>query len=285
MRVWVTGCNGQVGHTLLSLLQNKGIDCFGTTRQQADITEETTVRSFANKATHIVNAAASAQVDFAETNREEAYQVNTTGPAILAKIAYELGIRFLHISTDYVFDGTIKRAYREEDTPNPLNWYGVTKKEGELKVLQECPYACIVRTSWIFGGRGTKHYVAQVLDLVRQKKELFFVDDQIGRPTYAFDLAEALFVLLDASGIYHYSNQGMLSKYAFAQTIWAWAKQNGRPCICEQIEPIASSTFSAAARRPLYTPLDTRKIEKLLPIRSWQDAFAACMHLQSGFEP
>ena len=280
MKVWVTGSSGQVGHTLLSLLQSKGIDCFGTAHCQADIADERAVLSFAKGVTHIINAAACSQVDFAEMNREVAYQANAIGPAVLASAAYALGIRFLHISTDYVFDGALGRPYREDDIPNPLNWYGMTKRAGELKVLELCPHACIVRTSWVFGGKGERHYVAQVLDLVRQKKELCFVDDQIGRPTYALDLAEGLVLLLDASGIYHYSNQGELSKHAFAEAVWQWAKQNGRPVLCEQIVPIASSAFSAAARRPLYTPLDTEKIEQILPIRSWQEAFTAYLTLQ-----
>ena len=277
MKIWVTGAAGQVGHVLMELLKKRGIECVGTTHSQVDIGDESSVRSFAKGISHIINAAAFAQVDPAELNREVSYLANAIGPEVLAKVALELDARLIHISTDYVFDGKLRRPYREEDETNPLNWYGSTKREGEIRVLKTMPHACIVRASWIFGGAGTRHYVSQVLQLFRQKNELSFVDDQIGKPTYAPDFANALLELLDKSGVYHFSNSGQLSKYAFTRAIWEWAKQRNIPMVCEKIVPILSTEFVSRALRPLYTPLDTTKIESILPIRPWRDALAEYM--------
>ena len=277
LKVWVTGSQGQVGHVLLELLQKKGIDAFGTSRAEVDISREAQVRSRMQGVTHIINAAAFARVDPAETEREKAFLANAAGPEMLAAIAKEAGVRLVHISTDYVFDGTLKRPYREEDAANPVNWYGYTKLEGEVRVRRAYPDACIVRVSWVFGGYGTQQYVYAVLKMLREKKELRFVADQIGRPTYAYDFAEALIALKDQSGTYHYANRGAISKYDLTCAIWDWAKRKRLPVLCESIIPISAAEFSLPAPRPLYTPLDTAKVEALLPIRSWEDALSDCM--------
>lgn len=276
MKVWVTGAGGQVGHALMQALEKKGIDHIGTTHAEADIGDIDRLRSFLSGVTHIINAAAYALVDPAETNRDAAFRANAAGPENLARLAREKGIRLIHISTDYVFDGTSKRPYREEDETNPLNWYAITKKEGETRVLRELPNACVVRVSWVFGGKG-RNYANLVFDLLRQRKELKFVVDQIGRPTYVSDFAEVLIALLDQSGIYHFANEGMLSKYDFTCAIWEWAKQKKIPMACERIIPIPSSEFPTPAARPLYTPLDTAKIEKLIEIRPWTETLAEYM--------
>lgn len=271
MKVWVTGSSGQVGQVLLQVLKGKGIDCFGTSHKEVDIADEKAASEAAQKATHIVNAAGFTQVDPAEIEREEAYVANVKGPEVLAKIAKEKGIKLLHISTDYVFDGKLKRAYIEEDATYPLNWYGQTKREGEIRVLQNCPDACIVRVSWVFGGGGSRHYAASILRAVQEKKELRFVDDQKGSPTYAWDFADALIHLLPKSGIYHYCNHGCISKYQFALAVLEMAKKRHFPILCERIVPIQSSEFFSLAIRPLYTPLNTHKIEQFLSIRPWQE--------------
>lgn len=272
MRVWVTGAGGQVGQVLIKKLQEKKIDCFGTSHSEANIADEATVRTFIQEATHIINTAAFCDVDAAESQREKAYLANALGPAVLAKIARQNGVHLLHISTDYVFDGTLSRYYVEEDETHPLNWYGETKREGEKRVLEENSEACIVRASWVFGGAGKKNYAPKILEAIRTRKELRFVDDQKSCPTYALDLADALLLLLDHSGIYHYCNDGCISKYAFATAILERAKERGFPVLCEKIVPVSSSEFFAAAKRPLCTPLNTEKIKTLLSIRPWQEA-------------
>ncbi len=281
VRIWITGSQGQLGHVLLNLLQKKGIDSFGTTREEVDISQEDQVRSRMKGVTHIINAAAFARVDPAETEREKAFRANAVGPEVLALAAREAGARLIHISTDYVFDGTLGRPYREDDQTNPVNWYGQTKLEGELRVQKAFPEACIVRVSWVFGGHGTQQYVHAVLKMLREKRELRFVADQIGRPTYAHDLAEALIVLRDQSGIYHYANRGAISKYDLTCAIWDWAKRKHLPLLCESVVPITAAEFLVPAPRPLSTPFDTAKIEAILPIRSWEEALAECMNRSS----
>lgn len=271
MRVWVTGANGQVGRVLLEELCQKGIDCFGSSHAEIDIADAKAVDAAIQGASHIINAAGFTRVDPAETYREDAYLANVRGPELLAKAAKKANVRLIHISTDYVFDGTLDRPYREDDEPRPVNWYGVTKREGEIRVMQNYPDACIVRVSWVFGGSGRSHYASSILEAIQEQREIRFVDDQKGSPTYAFDFAKALIDLLDESGIYHYCNRGCSSKYAFACEILRLAKEKNYPVICEKIVPIRSSQFSSLAKRPLYTPLDTSKIEKKCSIRSWQE--------------
>ncbi len=272
MKIWITGISGQVGRALQDVLERHGIDHFGTTHAEVDIADSEQVRPYIDRATHIINAAALAQVDVAETERDRAFRANALGPENLAKQAQGKA-RLIHISTDYVFDGRLRRPYREEDETNPLNWYGQTKLEGELRILTHMPDACIIRPSWVFGGEG-RNYASLMLDLMRQRTELRIVNDQIGRPTYAFDLAEALIAMRDESGIYHYANHGSLSKYAFARAIWESAKQKGIPMACERILPIHASAYPTPAVRPLYTPFDTSKIEQKLTIRPWREALA-----------
>jgi len=271
MRVWVTGAKGQVGQVLLEALSRSGIDCFGSSHRQVDISDERAASAALQNVSHIVNAAGFTQVDLAETNREEAYLANAKGPEILAKAAKRMGARLVHISTDYVFDGMLGRPYREDDEPRPCNWYGVTKREGEIRVLQNHPDACIVRVSWVFGGGGRRHYASSILEAIQNQKEIRFVDDQKGSPTYAGDFADALISLLDESGIYHYCNRGCISKYAFACEVLKMAKEKNYPVLCEKIAAIQSSEFFSLAKRPLYTPLDTKKIESKISIRPWQE--------------
>lgn len=277
LKVWVTGSRGQVGHVLLELLDKKGIDALGTAHADVDISQEDQVRSCMQGVTHIINAAAFARVDPAEAEKEKAFLANAVGPEILASVAKEAGARLIHISTDYVFDGTLKRPYLEEDETKPVNWYGYTKLEGEIRVRRVYPEACIVRVSWVFGGYGTQQYVYAVLKMLREKKELRFVADQIGRPTYAYDFAKALIALRDQSGTYHYANRGAISKHDLTCAIWDWAKRKHLPVLCESIVPISAAEFVVPAPRPLYTPLDTAKVEELLPIRSWEEALSECM--------
>lgn len=271
MRVWVTGASGQVGTVLLDLLRQKGIDCFGMTHRELDIADETAVREKIQECTHIVNTAAFTQVDPAEVHREETYIANVRGPSVLAKAAKEAKAKFVHISTDYVFDGKKGAPYVEEDQTHPLNWYGQTKREGEIRVRSLYPEACIVRVSWVFGGGGNRNYAASILQAIQEKKEIRFVDDQKGSPTYAWDFAEALVMLLERQGLYHYCNRGCTSKYGFACTLLEMAKQRNFPVICEKIVPILSTEFYSSAERPLYAPLSTQLIESFISIRPWEE--------------
>ena len=271
MKVWVAGAGGQVGQVLLHVFRERGVDCFGTSHAEVNIADQGAVFSAMKEASHVVNAAGYTQVDPAELQREEAYLANVKGPEVLAKAAKEMGRHLVHISTDYVFDGYLGRSYVEEDEARPLNWYGQTKREGEIRALQNYPESCIVRVSWVFGGGGGRHYASSILRAVQEKKELRFVDDQKGSPTCAWDFAEALLHLLSKSGIHHYCNKGCISKYEFACAVLEKATEKGFPVVCEKIVPIVSSEFFSLAKRPLFTPFNTQKVEKILSIRPWQE--------------
>lgn len=248
------------------------IDCVGTSRAEVDISDEKNTLFYAKGFSHIINAAGYSSVEQAEKNREAAFQSNVIGPKNLARAAKIAGARLIHLSTDYVFDGKLCRFYREDDETNPLNCYGVTKREGELCILQILPEACILRVSTVFGGKGERHFVSQALHLMRQHSELKFVSDEIGCVTYVSDLVKAIPTMMDKSGIYHFANQGAVSKYAFINWIWEWAKRKDSSILCKKIEPVASAAYRRGIVRPLFTPLDTTKIEAFVKIRPWADA-------------
>ncbi|MDP1608993.1 MAG: dTDP-4-dehydrorhamnose reductase [Chlamydiales bacterium] len=276
MKIWITGAKGQVGSVLLDLLRNMQIEHIGTTRQQVELGNEKQVMAHMTNftgITHVIHTAGFTNVEAAEIQKDEAYLSNVIATCHLAKAASIHGAKLFYISTDYVFDGTKKTAYQENDPTNPLNWYGMTKRDDELCVQESGNY-CIIRTSRIFGGLG-REYVASLLRLMRHEKELHFASDQISRPTYVVDFAKALLFLVtnDASGIYHYANQGTINKYEFASLIWKAAKQKNIPMACAALLPILTSHWQGSAKRPLNTVLDTSKIEQLLSIPSWQDSF------------
>lgn len=279
MKIWITGAKGQVGSVLLDLLRNMQIEHIGTTRKQVELGDEKQVMAQMKGITHVIHTAGFTNVEAAETQQDEAYLSNIIATCHLAKAATFHGAKMFYLSTDYVFDGTKQSAYQENDPTNPLNWYGMTKRDGELCVQEGGNY-CIIRTSRIFGGSG-REYVASLLELMRRQQELHFASDQISRPTYVVDFAKAILFLVtnNASGIYHYANQGTINKYEFANLVWKTAKEKNIPLACAALRPILTSLWQGTAKRPLSTILDTSKIEQLLPIPSWQDRLEA--HLQS----
>ena len=271
-KIWVVGSNGQIGSSIIELLKTKKIDFLETNRETGNLLDEKQLWSVSSEVTHIINAAAYARVDLAETNREEAFSINVIGAENLAKIAKNRKAKLIHLSTDYVFDGKLNRPYHEEDEPNPLNWYGFTKREGEIRILKTLPDACIIRISRVFGGPKNA-YIAPILKHMYQEKELVFPDDQITRPTYAPDLTEAILSLINEKGIYHFSNSGSLSKYDFTCAIWEWAKKLSNPIICQKLIRGFTNNTPPNIIRPLYTTLDTQKIEKIIKIRPWKECF------------
>lgn len=264
MKLWVPG-KGLVGATL-----SRMTPCLNTGRE-VDIADLEQSRTFIreNKITHIVNCAAQSQVDLAEAKPEETFRSNALGPEMLGRAAQEAGAKLLHLSTDYVFDGSGDRLLTEEDPTNPCNVYGKTKLEGEQRLMAIMPEACILRTSWVFG-RGGKNFVTKLLELLQTKNELRLVSDQTSRPTYVPDLAKAILIMLDRSGLYHFANAEPTNKYEFAKVL---SSKMGLSC---SIIPVSSSEFQAPAKRPMYSPLDTSKIG--LPIRSWRDCLEEYLH-------
>jgi dTDP-4-dehydrorhamnose reductase len=260
MNIWVVAANGMLGSALLNFCHRQGLRAVGTARQEADLTHLPQLINQSEKIqpTHIVNCAAFTDVDGAEKDPYAAHAVNVEGAANLAKVAKHCKARLVHISTDYVFDGKKMTPYVEDDRCKPINAYGLSKWEGERRVLEIFPQACILRTSWLFGQRG-KNFISSILTWLQQKEELRVVMDQFGRPTYCQDLAEAIITLLDAEGIIHFANQGEKSRYQIAVDIMALAKAKGHVLKCQRIIPVSSSHFPTVAQRPMRTVLDTGK--------------------------
>lgn len=276
-RVWICGANGMLGSHFQRLLGEKQIPFLANGHRQIDITDRDAVAAFVRvqKITHIINCAAYTQVDKAESEPEFAYKANAMGPAHLGLAARKYGARVIHFSTDYVFNGFGKQPYKEEQICSPLGAYGMSKLAGEVKLLDVLPEACIIRTSWLFGHPG-KNFVDTMLKLMSQRDSLRIVVDQIGRPTYCQDLADAALEMLDLPGLFHFANQGETSWFDFASEIQRQALDRGvliKPCA---LEPIPTSGYPTPAKRPAYSSLNTNKIEQQLGRcpRSWQAALS-----------
>lgn len=268
----VTGANGQLGQELRLLLGNRAVYAG---RAELDIADEAAVKAFfeAQSFDLVINCAAYTAVDKAEDDAEAADRANRLGPALLARY----GRRMVHVSTDYVFDGTSCRPYRENDAPNPVSVYGRTKLAGEEAVLNEAETAVIIRTAWVYSSFG-KNFVKTMRRLGAERDSLGVVFDQVGTPTYAADLASAIVAMLPqiAPGmkdVYHYSNEGVTSWYDFAVAIM---EESGLFCA---VRPIESADYPTRAARPAFSVLNKAKIKKDfgLSIPHWRDGLKRCL--------
>ena len=285
-KVLVTGAGGQLGRELQRFAA--GYPAFNfvfTTRGQLPVDEPEKVKAvFAEvKPDWCINCAAYTAVDKAETESETAFRINGDAPGYLAKACRGAGARFIHISTDYVFDGSRPIPLKEEDPTGPINVYGASKLEGERWVLQECcDSALIIRTSWVYSEYGN-NFVKTMIRLMNKQTTVGVVDDQIGSPTYAADLADAILQILSARkflpGIYHYSNEGQISWYQFALAIRFLIDSR-----CK-VNPIPTSQFPTPARRPAWSLMDKTLIRDSygVPIVAWERSLAICIQrLQNG---
>jgi dTDP-4-dehydrorhamnose reductase len=274
-KIWICGALGMLGRNFKNLLDQRQIPYVANDYQEVDITNLDQVSDFVRiqKITHIINCAAYTQVDKAEVEQKQAYLVNAVGPHYLGIAGRRHRARVLHFSTDYVFDGKRRSPYSEEHFCTPIGAYGMSKLAGEIKLLDEHSDVCIIRTSWLFGLPG-KNFVETMLRHMEEKEHLRVVSDQIGRPTYCLDLAEATLELLDEAGIFHFANAYETSWYLFAKEIHRQAKELNFPLKMKTIEPIRSHEYPTAAPRPAYSTLSTKKIEEQLghTPRPWQEA-------------
>jgi dTDP-4-dehydrorhamnose reductase len=275
-RPWlVTGNGGQLGTALEALLRAAGVEVDGVDLD-VDIADASAVRAklATRRFSGVLNAAAFTQVDRCEREPEAAARGNTEGPAILARACRDAGIALAHVSTDYVFDGQGTRPYREDDLASPRSVYGKTKLAGEQAVLAASPDFLVVRTSWVFG-RG-RNFIAAILDQAAKRRSgeasgpLRVVDDQRGRPTYARDLADGIWRLVEggARGLYHVANEGVA-------TWWDLARFCLDEAGCRDLEvlKISSGELEVDAPRPAWSVLDTTKAAgQGVALRSWQDA-------------
>jgi dTDP-4-dehydrorhamnose reductase len=268
--ILLIGCNGQVGTELKKILSPHG-NLIAVARPTVNLSQLETLRSAIaeNQPQIIINAAAYTAVDKAESEEELANAINGIAPAILAEEANKLGAFLIHISTDYVFDGKNSCPYREIDSTNPLSVYGKTKLFGEEAIQTACDRYLIFRTAWVYGNFGKSNFVKTMLRLGGEREEIRVVADQIGSPTWARDLAEAITHMVpkltsDIVGTYHYTNSGVASWYDFAIAIFEEAQQLGFPLKVKRIVPITTAEYPTPARRPSYSVLSCAKISAVL---------------------
>ena len=276
--ILITGANGQLGQVMRTILSTEEAIFKG---RELDITDIEALREFVSKhkIETIINTAAYTAVDLAETESALAFHINSLGARNLALISQEFQIKLIHISTDYVFDGTNYKPYAEQDITNPMSVYGKSKLEGEKAVLELAYSAYIIRTSWLYSGFG-KNFLTNITRLAQDRDSLSIVADQIGTPTYAPDLTRAILELIPTlqhhnKQILHYSNQGVASWYDFAYEII-----NLQQIDCK-LTPIPTIAYPTPATRPYYSVLDKTLVTSLLqsPIPHWKTSLT--QHLAS----
>jgi len=275
----VTGANGQLGRELQVLAAAYPHTFVFADRSQLPVDDPQKIESlFAEHApTWCINCAAYTAVDKAESEKEAAFKINGDGPGYLAAACRRHGARLIHISTDYVFDGTSATPLKETDPTAPINVYGASKLAGEQKAIENNPDATlIIRTAWVYSEFGA-NFVKTMIRLMKERPAINVVEDQIGSPTYAADLAAAILHIIDSPrfvpGIYHYSNEGRISWYEFALAI---RHTIGSSCA---VSPIPTSQYPTPAKRPHYSLLDKSLIRDTyqLVIPEWENSLAVCM--------
>lgn len=278
-KILVTGANGQLGMELQQLAKAYPLfEFIFTTREEMPLDNADAISTFIAKhqPQYFVNCAAHTAVDKAESEKELAYQINAEAPGIIAKACKENNVQLIHISTDYVFNGTGTAPYKESDATDPVNLYGDSKLHGEIKVKEFNPEAIIIRTAWVYSEFG-KNFVKTMLRLMSDKDEINVVGDQSGTPTYAADLAETILQIISSQqwtpGIYHFSNEGNITWYDFAVAI---KDLSGSSC---KVNPISASQYPTPAKRPGYSVLDKTKIKETfgITIPQWRDSLTVCL--------
>ena len=278
-RILVTGANGQLGQEIQRLsaaFPDYEFEFF--TRENLSIDNEAQVKEAFRKVqpAFCINCAAYTAVDKAETDKEAARNINARAVELLAIVCMQHGTRFIHISTDYVFDGNATQPYKVNAPVDPQSVYGATKLEGEQRAMKSNSNPIIIRTSWVYSEFG-KNFVKTMMRLMKEKESLNVVSDQSGSPTYAFDLAEAILQIISSGkwkgGIYHYSNTGIITWYDFAVAIRDLIHSG-----CK-VNPIPTSDYPTPAKRPAYSAMDTSLIADTFDIKlkSWKDRLSACI--------
>ena len=280
--ILITGANGQLGREIQELaLSYTEYSFYCTDKNQLDITNKQNIRQYCelNDIKIIINCAAFTAVDKAETEEKSANKINHLAVKILAEIAKQQQISLIHLSTDYVFNGRNYRPYQETDRTDPQNIYGKTKLQGELALLEINPKnSIIIRTSWLYSSFGN-NFVKTMLHLSKERAELGVIFDQIGTPTYAKDLAQAILNIIPQLNnkqveLYHYSNEGVCSWFDFVKAIFEYKK-----IICK-INPIETQAYPTPAIRPHYSLLNKNKIKQAygINIPYWKNSLAECLN-------
>lgn len=284
--IWLIGCKGMLGTEVARQLKNRNIDYIGTDID-VDITKLEVLEDFANKNPKIdwiINCSAYTAVDKAEDDKDFANLLNNIGPKNISSVAKKINAKMIHISTDYVFDGTGNIPYTEDMDVKPIGVYGQTKADGEKSVIDSgCEYY-IFRTAWLYGYDG-KNFVYTMLKLMESKQELSVVSDQKGTPTFAGDLANCVIKTITAEnkipcGIYHCTDLGEITWYDFACEIYKQGKATGKLTNECKINPCSTDEFPTKAKRPAYSVLSKEKIQQALGIAlpMWNESLNVFMN-------
>lgn len=283
-RLLVVGARGQLGTDLVAAARAAGIPVLGVGSRELDVTDQEAVQrtlgyvaagaAEAGRRAVVINAAAYTAVDNAESDQDAAFAVNADGPANLAVTAERLGLRLIHLSTDYVFPGDGTEPYRPADPTGPRSTYGASKLAGEQRVLQACPDALVVRTAWVWGATGG-NFVKTIARLAATRPTLTVVDDQRGTPSYTVDLAAGLLELAGSTvpgRVLHLTNAGETTWFGFARAILEELGEDP-----ERVQPTTTAEFPRPAPRPAYSVLSGEEwvAAGLAPLRPWRDALAA----------
>ena len=283
-KVLLIGAKGQVGQELQVTLPYLG-EVISIGREELDLTNSEKIGQLIREIhpDYLVNAAAYTAVDKAETEPDLAYSINSIAPKIMAESAEKIKTKFLHISTDYVFDGRKNTPYLETDLTNPLGVYGQSKLRGEEEIKTVNSQAIILRTAWVYGSYGKSNFVKTMLRLGKEREELKVVVDQVGSPTWAKDIATAITHLLinvdNPPGIYNFTNSGVASWFDLTKAIFEEAKISGIPLKIQRVIPITTAEYPTPAVRPAYSVLSGQKISQELGYIPpyWRDSLKAML--------
>ncbi|NCR53699.1 MAG: dTDP-4-dehydrorhamnose reductase [Microcystis aeruginosa L211-07] len=284
-KVLLIGAKGQVGQELQVTLQSLG-EVISIGREELDLTNSEKIGQLIREIhpDYLVNAAAYTAVDKAETEPDLAHSINAIAPKIMAESAEKIKAKFLHISTDYVFDGRKNTPYLETDLTNPLGVYGQSKLRGEEEIKTVNSQAIILRTAWVYGSYGKSNFVKTMLRLGKEREELKVVVDQVGSPTWSKDIATAITQLLinvdNPAGIYNFTNSGVASWFDLTKAIFEEAKISGIPLKIQRVIPITTAEYPTPAVRPAYSVLSGQKISQQLGYIPpyWRDSLKAMLN-------
>ncbi|MCZ4224341.1 dTDP-4-dehydrorhamnose reductase [Pedobacter rhodius] len=283
-KILVIGAGGQLGQCLKTVAERRGIsDIIFPVEKEANILDADLLNKLLEreKPAFVINCAAYTAVDKAEDEVQLSKAVNETGAGYLAAACEANSVTLIHVSTDFVFEGNEVKLLKEEDEANPINVYGVTKLDGEKAVTAVLEKHFIIRTSWLYS-EYANNFVKTMLKFGAERDELNIIADQVGTPTYAIDLANAIFDIIDSGnenyGIYHYSNEGVTSWFDFAKAIFDISRTN------VNANPIPGSAYPTKAKRPAFSVMDKTKIKNTfgLTIPYWRDSLIECIHQLKG---
>ena len=281
--IWIIGSRGMLGRELCALCEERGVPFIGSD-MDVSILDPQALKNFAEKhnPSWIVNCAAYTAVDRAESDVDAAFAINRDGTANIAATAAERKIPLIHISTDYVFSGTSSQPLDEEAPAGPVGVYGKSKLAGELEVRKRCRRYFIIRTAWLYGRYG-KNFVFTMLKLMNSKDDVKVVQDQIGSPTSAADLAALIVHIIknefESWGVYHFSNEGSCSWYQFASEIYRIGQKLGLITSDCRVIPCGSDQYPTPAKRPAYSLLSKEKVKNnlLFNVPEWQESLGALL--------